>query len=135
MGTWSERSFGNDDAGDWIVDLTENANLAFIEATLQATLDKPDDSGKNACAIAAAEVLCMLDGKIPAGYNEDYDGVRDNLDPVILQMKPLVVSEALRLLALKAMDQILRKSELKELWEEDEAWMMEINALKDRLKN
>ena len=39
MGTWSVGSFGNDSAGDWLIDLLENPTYQFIRNTLLASIE------------------------------------------------------------------------------------------------
>ncbi len=131
MGTWNEGSFGNDSAGDWIIDLCCNPTLEFIRETLQESIDNPQEADFNQSAIAAAEVLCILEGKIPA----DYDEVSHNLESVLGTLKQQQIPDDLRVLAIKCIDMILADSELKELWEEEEEWIVEINSLKQRLTN
>lgn len=131
MGTWAVGSFGNDSAGDWAIDLLENPTFQFIKETLEASIEDPHDSMLNENAIAAAEVLCMLDGFIPA----DYDQVSHNLEPAIAKLKEQPLPANLKELALRSVESIEQDSELKELWEEDEDWASEIRALKQRLKS
>jgi hypothetical protein len=64
MGTWAVSSFGNDAAGDWVIALADNPTYAFLRQTLQDSIDSPDDSDTNASAVAAAEVLCIIDGHL-----------------------------------------------------------------------
>lgn len=129
MGTWAIGSFGNDDAGDWVMDLAEKPHFSFITETLQDSINNPDDGGINACAVAAAEVICILDGKIPP----DYEEVSHNLEPAIQSLKSQPIPTNLKQLALKAISQIIEQSELKDLWEGDQEWEKEINDLKNRL--
>ncbi|QHS59148.1 DUF4259 domain-containing protein [Chitinophaga agri] len=129
MGTWANGSFGNDDAGDWVIDFSEQPNFDFLTVTLQGSIDNPNDAGLNMCAIAAAEVICILDGKIPL----DYEEVSHNLAEVIELLKSQPVPMNLRELAVIAVSGIIKQSELKELWEGDEEWEEEVSALKSRL--
>ena len=130
MGTWATGSFGNDSAGDWAIDLLENPTFEFFRETLEASIEEPYDSMLNENAIAAAEVLCMLDGFVPA----DYDQVSHNLGPAISKLKEQSMPSDLKRLALQSVESIEEDSELKELWEENEEWKSEIQDLKQRLK-
>ena len=130
MGTWAEGSFGNDEAGDWVMELRENPTYEFIRETMQASMDIPDDASVNAPAVAAAEVLCILEGKIPA----DYEEVSHNLEPAIAILRQQKMPNDLKHLAIKCLDMIALDSELKELWEDNEEWTTEINNLKSRLQ-
>ena len=131
MGTWNEGSFGNDGAGDWVIDLSRTPTLEFIRETLQASIDNPDNASFNEPAVAAAEVICILDGKIPADNHE----VAHNLEPVIGILKQQQISNTLREFAIKCIDMIATDSEMKECWEGAEEWVTEINNLKHRLSN
>ena len=130
MGTWAVSSFGNDAAGDWVIDLANNPTYAFLRQTLQDSIDAPEDSDTNACAVAAAEVLCIIDGHLPGDYQE----VAHNLSsPVtILQQQP--IPGDLPALAINCLKSILEDSELKELWEGDEEWIDDIQRLMNQLE-
>lgn len=130
MGTWAAGSFGNDSAGDWVIDLNENPTFAFIRETIEASIEDPQDSMVNENAIAAAEVLCILGGTVPKDYGE----VDHNLAPAIAKLQEEPMPGDLKTLALQAIAVIEEASELKELWEEDEDWINEIHALKLRLQ-
>lgn len=130
MGTWAVGSFGNDAAGDWVIDLADNPNYSFLRDTLQNTIDIPDDSETNACAIAAAEVLCIIEGRVPADYEEVAHNLR--IPVSLLQQQPMPAG--LKPLAIIALNTILSGSELKEVWENDEEWIREVQRLLDRLE-
>lgn len=129
MGAWNYGSFGNDGAGDWICELLDNPSFTFIHTSLQASLDCKDDTWINEQSIAAAEALCVFDGKIPPDYHE----VSHNLEPAIQmlrkQPKPLNLNE----FALQVVEQIEQRSGLKESWEDMEEWTQAISELKQRL--
>lgn len=131
MGSWGYGSFGNDGAGDWVCELLRNPSFVFIRKTLQASLDNPNDSWTNEQSIAAAETLCVLNGKVPPDYHE----VSHNLEPAIEILKKQPRPTNLNEFALKVVEQIEKESELKELWEGMEEWAEEINNLKKRLTN
>ena len=69
MGTWDERSFGNDPANDWLYDLERAAHaLYFIERTLRRVLEAGNDNidmGTGQKAIAAAEAVAWCCGLAP----------------------------------------------------------------------
>ena len=131
MGTWAAGSFGNDSAGDWIIDLLENPSYAFLEETLRASMEDPHDSMLNENAVAAAEVICIIN----TGTNpKDYDEVSHNLEPALEKLTQQEMPPRLGSLALQSVEMIEQNSELKELWEEDDEWADEIRALKQRLK-
>lgn len=130
MGTWAVGSFGNDAAGDWVIDLAGNPTYGFLRQTLQESIDAPGDSDTNSCAIAAAEVLCIVGGQLPG----DYEEVAHNLlSPVaLLQQQPVPVD--LPALAVTCLKSILADSELKELWEDDQEWTADIQRLISQLE-
>lgn len=113
------------------MELRENPSYAFIRETLQASIDNPFDSIANESAVAAAEVLCILEGKLPA----DYQDVEHNLIPAVEKLKQEEYPTDLKGFALKALMIIEKDSELKDLWEDDREWAEEIRALKSRLGN
>ncbi|SHN36826.1 DUF4259 domain-containing protein [Chitinophaga sp. CF418] len=129
MGTWAVGSFGNDSAGDWVMDLMENPTFEFIRETLEESIENPNDGMSNENAIAAAETICILNGVIPS----DYEEVRHNLEPAIAKLKERSIPADLKALALTAIEIIEKDSEIKELWEGDEEWTAEIRELKRRL--
>lgn len=69
MGAWGYGSFENDDALDWVGDLTDGRSLKPVEAALDAALGAEADfgiSGEAECGLAAAEVVAALGGA-PSG--------------------------------------------------------------------
>jgi Domain of unknown function (DUF4259) len=135
MGTWSVSSFGNDSAGDWIIDLLENPTYGFIRETLIKSMSGERYSLFNENAIAAAEVICMLNGVKSAGkhFSYDYDQVSHNLEPAIENLKQQDMPIDLIGLALTSIGDIAKESELKEMWEDDEEWIASISELIERL--
>lgn len=125
MGTWAAGSFGNDAAGDWVYELEENPTYEFLRETLQQGLDMLEDSDSNAAAIAAAEILCIVEGKLPADYDEE------NLGEPVASLKQEEMPDDLKALAISCLNAILEESELKELWEEagDEEWTGEVKRV------
>ncbi|MCC6762859.1 MAG: DUF4259 domain-containing protein [Chitinophagaceae bacterium] len=135
MGTWSVNSFGNDSAGDWIIDLLENPTYDFIRETLLASMAGERYTLLNENAIAAAEVICIINGikSTDKFYVNDYEQVSHNLEPAIENLKQQVMPRDLKELALASISDIEKESELKEMWEDDEEWIAAIIALKERL--
>ena len=132
MGAWANDPFGNDTALDWVYGLEGADDLSLIEATLQTVLDTGEDyleapAGDE--AIAAADVLSRLRGRfyIRNSYTEAVD--------TWVAAHPIKPSPELVSKALQALDRILTQpSELLELWEDDDGWLQQIKALKERLK-
>ncbi len=130
MGTWAVGSFGNDAAGDWVIDLAENPTYEFLRETLQNSIDMPDDSDTNASAVAAAEVICIIDGNLPADYIE----VEHDLSSPVAALQQQPASGYLKPLAITCLNTILSSSELKELWENDEEWINDVRRLIQKLE-
>jgi hypothetical protein len=85
----------------------------------------------NENAVAAAEVLCILEGHIP----DDFQSVEHNLKPAIEALKSQPQPGDLKALAHRALTQIETDSKLKELWENEEEWIQQMKALKNRLQD
>ena len=64
-GGWETGSFDNDDALDWIYELSESDNLSVVESALQNAVDASGylQAPTGSAAIAAAEVVAALRGK------------------------------------------------------------------------
>jgi len=115
MGAWGFGSFDNDDAADFLADVTESGDLSLIREVLDNVLtsteyvEAPDASQ----AIAAAEILAFAMGRpTPAAQQEQA------LVQWISRLRPSV-EPALVTLARDALVRILApNSELRELWEE-----------------
>jgi hypothetical protein len=135
MGAWSEGSFGNDDAADWVNALEEQDDLSFVEATIARALVPPDEylESPTACeAIAAAEVVARLLGNW---------GMRDaETEPVDawVERVGLRPSSTLVIRTQDALSRILApNSELLELWEESDdsaSWMKAMVELRSRVR-
>lgn len=124
MGTWGAGAFENDDAMDWVGDLSGATDFALIDSTLDAVLTPAEDAyieaPESQSAIAAAETVAAC-----------VDGAAANLPDVVrdwaIANSAEVTSETFR----KAWDAIVRvakKSELQELWAEDPEVETEWNA-------
>lgn len=131
MGAWSHNSFDNDDALDWIADLTESTGTKAIVDALDSVTDKAEDyieAPECSIAIAAAEVVAAMNGKgaesLPPEVKEWLTGQS-------------AAGAALTAKARSAVDAVLSNSELKELWEENAddfpRWTALLNDLKSRL--
>jgi len=133
MGAWGHGSFENDDAADFVADVTEGSDLDRVRSTLDAVatgtgyLDAPDASE----AIAAAEIVAAILGRAsPAAIEEEgllaWAGQFSAED-----------GNALAGVANAALTRILGEaSELRELWEEADEfddWRASVEALRDLL--
>jgi hypothetical protein len=130
MGAWGAGSFENDDAMDWVIGLTKGSGDSVIRGAL-APLASTDDSYLEAptcsIAIAAAEAVAAASGHPTASLPEEVLGWVDK--------KPAVATD-LVVLARAAVDRIVRKSELKDLWDESDSadgWRAAMTDLRRRL--
>lgn len=129
MGAWSPQPFGNDDACDWVYGLEGQADLTFIELTLQQALAAEDalEAPEANAAIAAVEVLAKLRGK-----GTQHDGYTDPVDDWVATVNLQPNTELLALAAQVLQRVTSADSELNELWQnsdEYDAWLNSIRAL------
>jgi hypothetical protein len=134
MGTWAVDSFGNDDACDWAYNLENVNDLSTVENALNTVLNSGEEgveSTEATEAIAAIEVIARLQGNW--GKRSAYSERLDNW----VETHKLQPSTNLAQKAHLALERILAdKSELKELWQESEAyedWLGSIAELKSRV--
>lgn len=132
MGAWGVLAFDNDDANDWAYELEEVSDLSLIESAF-AAVEEADDylEAPEACnALAACEILSRLRGN--AGYQNAYTKKVDAWG----KQHPMTPSRELVARASSVIGRILSdKSELKELWLEDDPakWLASIDDLRQRL--
>jgi hypothetical protein len=132
MGAWGYGSFENDNALDWRHDF-EAEGVGAIVLALSDVVGLPEKEAPKtaeACvAIAASEVVAAVkDGdtsKLPEPMNKALAIHRHAIDLMALLPQ-----------ANGAVDRIVRRSELKELWEGPafEKWIAEMSALQARLR-
>lgn len=133
MGTWGLDFFDNDDAMDWLGDLSPATAAEAVEGAIARVLDHGDgdylESPDCQVALAAAELTAAALGR-PA----------DSVPEYVSQLRASVDSPTLPMTALRAraaLDRIEKESELRELLEEVDAlepWMDLLDALRERLK-
>lgn len=134
MGAWSEDTFGNDAACDWIGSFLERPGLGAVREAIGAVLPSADylDSDLACDCLAACEVIARLQGKwgVRNPYSEDLDNW--------VEANPTLVPADLKDDADSAIERILApNSELPELWDEgsrNEKWHDAINDLRERIK-
>ena len=131
MGAWGHNTFDNDDAADWIADLENSTDMSTILEALNRVTDDAEDyleAPECSNAVAAAEVVAALNGNASPDLP---DSVRE-----WVHGKP-AADDALNARAHQAVDAVLAKSELKELWEvntEDYPdWVACLNGIKARI--
>jgi hypothetical protein len=130
MGAWGAGSFENDDAMDWVVGLAEGSGdavlrdaLTPITTTDDRYLEGPDCS----VAVAAAEAVAAA---------RDHPHASLPAEVVAWVDKKPDVTMDLVILARSAVDRIVRKSELRDLWDESDsadAWRAAMTDLRSRL--
>ena len=127
MGAWSHEPFGNDTACDWAYELDDATDLSIIESAIDAVLDEEldyIDASDAEEAIAAIEVLAKL-----LGHGTQTDSYTERADEWVQQVKLLPHPELIQK-AKTAIGVILsEKSELVELWGDNEDWQTSMAQL------
>ena len=133
-GAWDTGSFDNDDALDWIWELSESNDLTVVKDTLDAAANSSGylEAPTASTAIAAAEVVAALRGNprpdLPVEVSE------------WVQTHQLTVGDDLLKTAKEAIAGIRKEdsSELAQLWSESEdlerAWQEDVDDLLQRLQ-
>jgi hypothetical protein len=129
MGAWGNGNFDNDTAADYAADFQEDPNETTLLETLKAVAEEGyPEADESSEALAAAEIIAAALGKAVRGFPEDLLLSAQNLQ--------LTNPEAAQRLARRAIKVILKKSELKELWEESDeyaSWVAVQEGLLERL--
>jgi hypothetical protein len=132
MGAWGHGSFENDSALDWTENAFKPGGAAAVEAAFRYAAEGAEDEyldvDEASAVVAAAEfVAAARDGNLSklGAVQHDFAAHRQSL-----------TSPHLLPLARQALERVLRKSELKELWAEgqDESWLNEMTNLLARLR-
>tara|TARA_B100001989_G_C24547027_1_gene471602 strand:- start:57 stop:455 length:399 start_codon:yes stop_codon:yes gene_type:complete len=130
MGAWGYKTFDNDDASDWLYDLEETSDLSLIEETVKQGQGDYIEAYDGCNILAAAEIIAALKGQASNDLPEEAEAWIDqnkNLDIKNIEKQ-----------VFEAVDRVLSdNSELKELWQDSddyEAWLEDVNKLKERLK-
>ena len=135
MGCWAIDSFGNDDAADWLAELTEAKDLAPVRRAISALLSEDGylDAPFSTEALAAIEVVAAALGR-PTISAQNQPRLVTWIASVKPVADPLLVSEAAR-----AIDRILGPdSELRELWEDTDdfgQWQANVRELRTALES
>lgn len=134
MGAWSEDTFGNDAACDWVGSFLGNPGLEAVREAIDAVLSSEDylEIDEACDCLAACEVIARLQGRW---------GVRDSYSQKLdqwVEANPMNVPDDLKEAADSAIGRILgSNSELQELWDEGgshEKWHSAIDDLRERSK-
>jgi hypothetical protein len=130
MGAWGHETFENDAALDWLGDLVEGAPALFRDALSYVQRAEPDtylDVDDGCAALAAAELVAAARTgqreRLPAGAAR---WLTDNGDAI----RPDDAA-----LARAAVDRVLERSELQELWDDADGdqWRASVAELLRRL--
>lgn len=130
MSAWGNGVFDNDDAADWANELSGADDLSILDEALEPAIEADDyiEAPEAAVAIAAAEVVAALNGH-PS--DELPDDVFDFVERVGLNAGKSLIKRAL-----KALKQVKKNSELRDLWEESgdlDSWLDVISDIEARL--
>ncbi len=133
MGAWSEETFGNDAACDWLGEFLEKPSLNAVGNAIHAVFSEKHVAGDTACkCLAACEVIARLQGK--SGLRDAYS---EKLDAWVA-VNPMTLPAGLKKDACAAIDKILsKKSELRELWDDgkpNDDWHKAVDDLRIRVK-
>ena len=133
-GAWDTGPFANDDALDWVWELSESDDLSVIETTLNSAASSSGylEAPTASMAIAAAEVVAALRGnprpELPEEVNE------------WVQTHSVAVEDDLLKVARQAVQNTRKRefSELAQLWMDSEelmdAWLSDLDDLLERLQ-
>lgn len=130
MGTWSTGVFENDDALDWLQELSDTSSIFVLNVTLQEAKAEYLEAPAGARILGACELIAAVMSEPAAGLPDAArDWVRHQSAADVATMIPS---------ALGAVDRVLGEgSELSELWRENEseyaAWRQCLLDLKTRL--
>jgi len=132
MGTWNAKPFGNDAALDWLAQLDKANDESIIKQTLEAvTLSEvPLEAGKCEEAIATAAV-------VEAARRQPIGKLPKEAKAWVVE-HGFVPSDLLIREAVAALQKIVKRSELNELWAEPASpnkWKKELEALQIRLRD
>lgn len=121
MGTWSIHAFGNDEAADFAIELSESRDLELIESALENVIAAEEylEAPEADRGIAAAAALALVNG-------QQIPGDPDEVIATWFNNQSAEPSASLLTKAQAAIDRVLAdNSELAELWaesDENEAW-------------
>ena len=119
--------FENDGAIDWLEDFTSHPDAVKITSAFRLTGDQagyPDALDCEEALAAAAAVASLISGNPVSGMpHVQFESLRDS---------GFQVNTDLSITALQSVKQILMKSELRDLWEEDDMfgeWELSLKEL------
>lgn len=148
MGAWGTGVFDNDAAMDWcgsFVDAPDGEGSedepgkdTLVAGPLMLIAEEEEDDADIAGeALAAAEVVAAAAGRPSPSLKEADDETLSDIAAWVRKASPAVKHAEMRKLAARAVDRILKDSELADLWEESDdaaAWRKVVEDLSKRLK-
>jgi len=132
MGTWSIHAFGNDEAADFAIELSESSDLDLIQSALEDVIaaDEYLEAPEADRGIAAAAVLALLNG-------QEIPGALDEAISTWVKSQTTKPGSALLTKAQVVIERVLSEnSELAELWiesDEYESWQDGLRLIKASL--
>ena len=133
MGAWGPDTFDNDTACDWACGLEDAQDLGYVRDALSQVLAAGEDDldADEACeGLAACEVVARLKGNW--GPRNSYTETVDTW----VARHPIAPTLEVIALAAAAIQRVLAEpSELRELWEEEDAneWLLAVDNLHSRV--
>ncbi len=130
---WGIKTFENDDAYDWLLDLEESNDLSLLVDAFEKDNSDYIETPEGSNILAAAEIVLGLIGNARSGLPE-------KAQTWIFNNKSKLKTDELKEKAVKAIDRVLSKdSELNELWSESEedyqSWLNDVKQLKLQIEN
>lgn len=129
MGTWGSAVFDNDAAGDWMGQLLDEDRYQLIGEALNTVVEDATDADDCCAALAAAEVVAAARGWPVRGFPRELKEWINGSD-----YQP---TDGARSLAIQAVRQVLKDSDLATLWsenpKEEKKWRAALDDLIDRL--
>ena len=115
MGAWGHQNFENDSAMDFVGEFIETPNLDVIKEALSFVIEAGAEEeyievDEASAALAAAEIVAAALGQAATDVPEELQAS--------IQKTGLTVDDKMLKKARKAVKQVLRESELQELWQE-----------------
>jgi hypothetical protein len=129
MGTWAEGSFESDQALDWLDELYQNPQEAFLRSTLEHVVRKAKherSTREEVNAVAAADIVACWLGHAPP---EPRRAELVNWSRQHFKLAPEMVT-----LARDVVLTIKTDSQLKELWGPVPKWLRAMENLEQRLQ-
>ena len=134
MGAWGYGSFDNDDASDFLADVTQGGDASLLREAIDNVVTSTEYvEAPDACqALVAAEVIAAALGRSTAAAER-----QDGLHHWLVRVRPQV-DESLVAAASDALARILApNSELRELWEASDdffEWRTTVAELRQQLR-